>query len=38
LPDNRTWIGSAVIIASGLFVLFREHREHRLATKPNRGE
>ncbi|MDZ4731236.1 MAG: DMT family transporter [Xanthomonadales bacterium] len=29
LPDSRTWIGSGVVIASGLFVLFREHRAHR---------
>lgn len=29
LPDSRTWIGSGVVIASGLFVLFREHLAHR---------
>ncbi len=29
LPDSRTWIGAAVIIASGLFVLFREHQLSR---------
>jgi len=26
LPESRTWIGAGVVIASGLFVLFREHR------------
>jgi drug/metabolite transporter (DMT)-like permease len=29
LPDSRTWIGSAVVIASGLYVLYREHRAHK---------
>ena len=29
LPDSRTWIGSGIVIASGLFVLYREHRNHR---------
>lgn len=29
LPDSRTWIGSGVVIASGLYVLYREHRAHR---------
>jgi drug/metabolite transporter (DMT)-like permease len=26
LPDTRTWLGAAVIIASGLFIIYREHR------------
>lgn len=25
LPDSRTWIGSSIIVMSGLFVLYREH-------------
>jgi len=33
LPDSRTWFGAAVIIASGLFVLFREHQLSRRAAK-----
>jgi drug/metabolite transporter (DMT)-like permease len=31
LPTPQTWIGSAVVIASGLFVLYREHHAHRQA-------
>jgi drug/metabolite transporter (DMT)-like permease len=31
LPDSRTWVGSGIIIASGLFVLYREHRIARRA-------
>jgi drug/metabolite transporter (DMT)-like permease len=31
LPTSQTWIGSAVVIASGLFVLYREHHAHRQA-------
>ena len=33
LPDSRTWVGSAVVIASGLFVLCREHRISRLSRR-----
>ncbi len=29
LPDQRTWVGAAIIIASGLFVIFRESRVAR---------
>lgn len=31
LPDSRTWLGAAVIIASGLFVLLRERQLSRRA-------
>lgn len=33
LPDSRTWLGAAIIIASGLFVLYREHRLSRRASR-----
>ena len=26
LPGMRTWIGAGILVASGLFILFREHR------------
>jgi drug/metabolite transporter (DMT)-like permease len=26
LPGMQTWIGSAILIASGLFILYREKR------------
>ena len=26
VPDPRTWLGSAIIIASGLYVYWRERR------------
>jgi drug/metabolite transporter (DMT)-like permease len=26
LPDARTWLGASVIIGSGLFIIYREHR------------
>ena len=26
LPDALTWIGASIIIASGLYIAFREHR------------
>ena len=29
LPDQRTWVGASIIIAAGLFVLFRESRAAR---------
>lgn len=29
LPDQRTWVGAAIIITAGLFVLFRESRAAR---------
>jgi len=29
LPSSRTWIGAAVVVASGLFVLYREHHASR---------
>jgi drug/metabolite transporter (DMT)-like permease len=31
MPDKWTWIGSAVIIASGLYIGYRERVRHRLA-------
>jgi drug/metabolite transporter (DMT)-like permease len=34
LPDKWTWIGSAVIIASGLYIGYRERVRHRLS-KPS---
>ena len=30
LPGTRTWLGTAVIISSGLYIIFREHRHKRL--------
>jgi drug/metabolite transporter (DMT)-like permease len=30
-PDLWTWIGAAIIVASGLYITFREHRLQRLA-------
>jgi drug/metabolite transporter (DMT)-like permease len=38
LPDGRTWIGSAVVIASGLYVLYREHRAHRRSVQLSNQE
>jgi drug/metabolite transporter (DMT)-like permease len=38
LPDSRTWIGSAVVIASGLYVLYREHRAHRRSVQLSNTE
>lgn len=26
LPDSRTWVGSAIIVSSGLLIIYREHR------------
>ncbi len=31
LPDRYTWLGAALIIVSGLFIGWREHRERRAA-------
>jgi drug/metabolite transporter (DMT)-like permease len=25
LPDQRTWVGGAIVTASGLYVIYREH-------------
>jgi drug/metabolite transporter (DMT)-like permease len=25
-PDSLTWVGAAVIVASGLYITYREHR------------
>jgi len=30
LPGVQTWIGSAILIASGLFILYREKRNMQL--------
>ena len=32
LPSPWTWVGAPVIIASGLVIVWREHRLHRRAT------
>jgi len=32
LPDAATWLGAPVIIASGLYIVWREHRLHRERT------
>ena len=26
LPDARTWVGAGIIVLSGLFIIYREHR------------
>jgi drug/metabolite transporter (DMT)-like permease len=32
LPDQRTWIGAGIVIASGLFII---HRERLAANRPD---
>lgn len=32
LPDTWTWVGAPVIIASGLYIVWREHVRHRAET------
>jgi drug/metabolite transporter (DMT)-like permease len=35
LPGPRVWIGAAIIVLSGLFILLREHRASlRRAARP----
>ena len=29
LPGKTTWVGTAIIVASGLYIIFREHRIYR---------
>jgi drug/metabolite transporter (DMT)-like permease len=33
LPGIRTWIGTAVITASGLYIIYREHRIRMRSTQ-----
>jgi len=33
LPGTSTWVGTAVIVSSGLFIIFREHRIKRRQVK-----
>jgi len=37
LPSAGTWLGTAVIVASGLFILYREHRTRRDAKRTAPG-
>ena len=32
LPAASTWLGAPVIIASGLYIVWREHVRHRIET------
>jgi len=32
LPGETTWIGAPVIVASGLYIVWREHRRRRETT------
>jgi drug/metabolite transporter (DMT)-like permease len=34
LPDGFVWLGAAIIIASGLYITYREHRLRRMTTIP----
>ena len=30
LPDGGTWLGAAIIVASGLYITYREHKLRRM--------
>jgi drug/metabolite transporter (DMT)-like permease len=36
LPDLLTWIGAAVVFASGFYIAWREHRERKKIARPAR--
>ena len=37
-PNTLTWVGIAIIVCSGLYIIHREHRVARLRSTPRRSE